>query len=350
MAGHGRLALAGAMGMLWSAVAAAQTLPAEPAQAGSNLAAPPQLMVLPTVEVIGTSPLPGIGIDRDKVPANVESLTAGDLSREGQPSLINALSDQASSVSVNANLGDAFQPDILYRGFEASPVLGTPQGLAVYQNGVRINEAFGDTVNWDLIPDIAIEHVDIVSANPVYGLNALGGAAVVTMKNGFSYQGFEDELAAGSFGARSEAFQYGRRAGDFATYVAGRLYYDKGWRQFSPNRLHQLYADIGARNDRASLDLSFSGADNFLGGEGTTPEQSLAISRSLDFTTPQNNVNQLEFVTLNGSYRVTDTLSLQANAYRREFHQTVVNGDTTDYTACAGGGLLCQSDGTTPLT
>ena len=338
-----------AAGVAWlPAVAAAQ---APPAADGSTLAAPPQLMVLPTVEVVGTSPLPGIGIDRDKVPANVESLTTGDLSREGQPSLVNALSNQASSVSVNANLGDAFQPDILYRGFEASPVLGTPQGLAVYQNGVRVNEAFGDTVNWDLIPDIAIERLDIVSANPVYGLNALGGAAVVTMKNGFTYQGFEDEASAGSFGARSEAFQYGKRAGDFATYIAGRLYYDKGWRQFSPNRLHQLYADIGARSDRGSLDLSFSGANNFLGGEGTTPEPSLAISRSLDFTTPQNNVNQLQFVTLSGSYRVTDTLSLQANAYRREFHQTVVNGDTTEYTACtSGNGLLCQTDGTTPLT
>lgn len=342
-----------AVGAAWllPAVAMAQTQPVAPAPSAPTLAAPLQLMVLPTVEVVGTSPLPGIGVDRDKVPANVESLTTGDLSRGGPPSLVNALTDQASSVSVNANMGDAFQPDILYRGFEASPVLGTPQGLAVYQNGVRVNEAFGDTVNWDLIPDIAIERMDIVSANPVYGLNALGGAAVITMKNGFDYQGFEDELAAGSFGARSEQFQYGRRSGGFATYLAGRLYDDKGWRQFSPNRLRQLYADIGARNDRASLDLSFSGADNFLGGEGTTPEQSLAVSRSLDFTTPQNNVNQLEFVTLNGSYRVSDTLSLQANAYRREFHQTVVNGDTTLYTACAGGsGLLCQPDGTTPLT
>jgi iron complex outermembrane recepter protein len=339
---------------LLTAAAPAQTASPQLAQSetGPDLPSPaaPATVTLPPVEVIGTTPLPGTGIDIDKVPANVQSLGSADIDREGSPSLINALTDETGSVSTNATVVDPFQPDILYRGFEASPVLGTPQGIAVYQNGVRINEAFGDTVNWDLIPDIAIDHVDIVSSNPVYGLNALGGAAVVTMKNGFTYQGFEAQAAGGSFGQRGTMFQYGKQAGDFATYVAGNFFDEDGWRQFSPDRLRQLYADLAARNDQASLDLSFTGANNTLSGEGTTPVQSLAINRTLDFTTPQNNVNQLEFVTLNGSYRATDALSFQANAYRREFHQTVINGNTTDYIACtAGNGLLCQPDGVTPL-
>lgn len=324
--------------------AAAQT----PALAG-NAPATPELNLAP-IEVIGTSPLPGIGIDRDKVPANVQSLTGGDLGREGTPSLVQGLTDQAGSVNINSTLVDEFQPDILYRGFEASPVLGTPQGIAVYQNGVRVNEAFGDTVNWDLIPDIAIDRFDIVSANPVYGLNALGGAVVLTMKNGFTYHGFESELAGGSFGQRSALFQYGTEARGFAAYLAGRVFDEDGWRQFSPDRVNQLYADLGARGHRATLDVSFTGANNRLFGEGTTPEQELAAGRSLDFTTPQNNVNDLEFVTVNGSYQATDALSVQANAYRREFHQTVLNGNTTDYKACtSGNGLLCQPDGVTPL-
>lgn len=325
-------------------VAAAQT----PAPAG-NAPATPELNLAP-IEVIGTSPLPGIGIDRDKVPANVQSLTGGDLGREGTPSLVQGLTDQAGSVNINSTLVDEFQPDILYRGFEASPVLGTPQGIAVYQNGVRVNEAFGDTVNWDLIPDIAIDRFDIVNANPVYGLNALGGAAVITMKNGFTYQGFEDELAGGSFGQRSEQFQYGKQVDNFSTYLAGRWFDEDGWRQFSPNHLRQIYADIGARTDKASLDISFAGADNSLYGAGTIPMQTLAVGRSLDFTTPQQNADQLAFVTLNGGYQLTDALSFQVNAYRRQFHQTVVNGNTTDYTACAdGSGILCQPDGMTPL-
>jgi len=325
-------------------MAVAQTARENPASSA------PASIALPTVEVIATSPLPGVGIDRDKVPANVQSLNSSDLTREGTPSLIDSLADQAGSVNVNANLNDPFQPDIVYRGFAASPVLGTPQGLAVYQNGVRVNEAFGDTVNWDLIPDFAIDRTDIVSSNPVYGLNALGGAVIVTTKNGFTYQGFESELAGGSFGQRSELFQYGKEVGNFATYVGGRIFDEDGWRQFSPDHVRQLYADVAARGDRGSIDISFSGANNSLFGEGTTPVQSLAINRSLDFTTPQNNTNQLEFVTVNGTYRVTDELSIQANAYRREFHQTVINGNTTEYTACtSGNGLLCQPDGMTPL-
>ncbi len=106
-------------------------------------------------------------------------------------------------MNINDTLADPFQPDILYRGFEASPVLGTPQGLAVYQSGVRINEAFGDTVNWDLIPDIAIKRVDIVSSSPLYGLNALGGAMAVTMKNGFTFEGADGQLSGGSFNQRT---------------------------------------------------------------------------------------------------------------------------------------------------
>src|SRR5271154_4609248 len=305
---------------------------------------------LDAIVVVGITPVPGFKIDKDKIPGNIQTLRSSDLTRNGAAGVLGALDQQASSVNFNDTLADPFQPEVLVRGFEASPVLGTPQGIAVYQNGVRINEAFGDTVNWDLIPDVAIDRIDIVSSNPVYGLNALGGAAVITMKNGFTYQGFESELAGGSFGQRSASLQYGVRADGFAAYLAARKFDSDGWRQFSPDHVQQLYADVGARGERASLNVSFTGADNRLYGEGTTPEQELAVNRSLDFTTPQNNFNRGGFVTLNGSYQATDGLSFEANAYRREFHQSVVNGNTTNYTACASGnGLLCQSDGATPL-
>jgi iron complex outermembrane receptor protein len=167
------------------------------AEAQATDAAPPA-SPLPEILVIGTTPVPGTSIDIDKIPGNVQSLSASDLSRDGSPSLTGALNANLSSVSINDNLDDPFQPDILYRGFEASPVLGTPQGLAVYQNGVRINEAFGNTVNWDLFPDVAIDHVQLLSASPLYGLNALGGAVSVTMKSGFTYRGGDVELSGGS--------------------------------------------------------------------------------------------------------------------------------------------------------
>ena len=306
-----------------------------------------------TVVVIGTSPLPGTGIDIDKIPGNTQTLSASDISREGTPSLITALTDRLGSVSINDDLDDPFQPDILYRGFEASPVLGTPQGLAVYQNGVRINEAFGDAVNWDLFPDIAIDRLDVLSSNPVYGLNALGGAVIVNMKNGFNQEGGDATLSGGSFGRRSTEFEYGINNGTFGSYIAGNFLDEDGWRNFSPDSLRQLYAVLSARTDRLTLDLSFTGADNRLFGESATPVQELAVSRALDFTVPQNNFNQLEFVTLNGTYTASSTLSFQSSAYYREYRQTVVNGNTTDYTACTAAplvGSICQSDGVTPAT
>jgi len=329
---------------LLSATALAQT----PTEGGSPAG---EAVTLPPIEVVGTTPLPGTGIDVDKVPSNVQTLSSANLAREGSASLPNVLADRMSSVNINGTLDDPFQPDILYRGFEASPLLGTPQGLAVFQNGVRINEAFGDNVNWDFLVDSAINRIDVLSSNPVFGLNALGGALVVTMKNGFTYHGFEGELGGGSFGQRGGSLQFGQQFGALGIYIAGKIFDEDGWRKFSSDAVSQLYADIGARSGRGLLDISFSGASNRLFGQGPSPVQELAVGRSLVFTGPQENVNRLDFLTMNGSIQMTDNLLLEGNTYRREFRQAVSNGNTTTYTACTtGNGLLCQLDGRTPVT
>jgi iron complex outermembrane recepter protein len=307
---------------------------------------------LPTV-VIQSSAIPGNSIDIDKVPGNVQTLFAADLTRDGSASLTGAMNSRLGSVNLSENLDDPFQPNILYRGFEASPVLGTPQGLAVYQNGVRINEAFGDTVDWDLFPDVAIERVELVSASPVYGLNALGGAISVTMKDGFSAPGAVAEASGGSFGQRSATVQYGASSGAFGIYVAAKALDESGWRLFSSDALRQLYTVLSARGDGGSLDLAYTSADNHLNGQGSAPVQELAISRSLVFTGPQANDNRLNFLTLNGTLKLGADWSAQSLLYYRQFQQIVSNGDTTDYAACISPGesaFLCQPDQLTPLT
>jgi len=292
-----------------------------------------------------------MAVNVDKVPGNVQTLRAGDLSQDGSPSLIEGLSTHLGSVNINATLADAFQPDILYRGFEASPVLGTPQGLAVYQNGVRINEAFSDTVNWDLFPDIAIDRVDLVSANPLFGLNALGGAISVTMKNGFTFHGADGELAGGSFDQRQGAVEFGGNNGTVGFYGAARLLDQNGWRLFSRDSVRQYYADLSFRDDGASIDLSYARADNQLYGQGAAPVQSLALSPENVFTGPQNNFNRLNFVTLNAELKFTERLAMQGVLYSRDYRQTIANGDNSNYTACTDiAATLCQSDGLTPLT
>jgi iron complex outermembrane receptor protein len=304
---------------------------------------------LPEV-VISTTPLPGVAIDVDKIPGNVQTLSAADLVRQGSPSLTTALNSNLGSININDNANDPFQPDILYRGFEASPILGTPQGLAVYQNGVRINEAFGDTVNWDLFPDAAVNQVELVSSSPLYGLNALGGAVAVTMKNGFSYQGTELELSGGSFGNRSAVAQFGVHSGIFGFYLAGKALDSDGWREFSPDAIRSLYAVMSMRTERAVLDLSYTHADNALNGHGATPVQQLAVNRSLVFTGPQGDINTLNFFTLNGIFQLSANWSLQGVAYYRDYGQSVSNGNTTNYVAClTQPGILCQPDAVTPL-
>lgn len=323
------------------------------ASVGAGAIAEPQgaSPTLHEVVVIGSTPLPGAAIDIDKIPGNAQVLSADDLSRQGQASLTTALGSALGSINVNDALDDPFQPDILYRGFEASPVLGTPQGLAVYQNGVRINEAFGDTVNWDLFPDAAIGQVELVSYSPLYGRNALGGAVSVTMKNGFTWQGTDLELAGGSYGNRSAVGQLGVSSGAFGFYLAGRALDGEGWRDFSGDRIRTLYAVASLHTDRAMLDLSYTGADNTMNGQGPAPVQELAVNRSLVFTGPQSNVNTLDFFTLNGTLTLTRGWSLQGVAWYRDYAQNVSNGNTTSYAACeALPGILCQPDGTTPLT
>jgi hypothetical protein len=205
----GRVALA----LLASATARAQNPPVPPSDAGTGS------FTTGTVEIVSSSPLLGSGIDADKVPNSTRALKSKDLARGGHADLTSTLDEQVGSVNLTTTLGNPNQPDLQFRGFTASPVQGVPQGIAVYQNGVRVNEAFGDTVNWDLIPDFAIDSMNLTSTNPVFGLNALGGAAALDMKTGFTFQKLEFEALDGSFGRRQETAQYGRAWGNWAAYL-----------------------------------------------------------------------------------------------------------------------------------
>lgn len=314
-------------------------------------AAVAQTQPIENVTVIATTMLPGTGVGVDKLPESIETLTAGDLREEGLPSLTSAANDRLGSISINDNLDDPFQPDILYRGFTASPVLGTPEGLAVFQNGVRINEAFGDGVNWDLVPDLAVARVDVVSANPVYGLNALGGAVIVTMKDGTAGAGVDGEFAGGSFGRREEGLGYSAQSGRWTFFAAEQVDALDGWRESSPDQIARVYSSASWHSENVNVALSLSAADNSLGGESPAPVQELNVDRSLVFTNPQAERNRLVFPVLNAGYTAGDTFSLQANVFYRGFWQRTINGNTTNYEACTPApGVLCQPGGTTPVT
>ena len=309
--------------------------------------APQDTHALEEIVVIGITPVPGFKVDKDKIPGNIQTLRSGDLTRNGAASVLGALDQQLGSVNFNDTLADPFQPEVLFRGFEASPVLGTPQGMAVYQNGVRVNEAFGDTVNWDLIPDIAIDRIDVLNATSVFGLNALGGAATVTMKNGFTYQGFDTTVSGGSFNQRQVQAEYGVSDGALGAYAAVNSLKEGGWRHFAQDRIRQYYVDVSFHTDTITSDLSYSRGNNRLFGQGAAPVQSLAVSSENVFTGPQNNINNLDMITLNTAYNFTPTQALSSVIYFRNYRQTVANGDNSNYAACDptfAPGLLCDGD------
>jgi iron complex outermembrane receptor protein len=319
------------------------------AHAQSAPPASPQIN-LPDVTVVGSTPLLGSGLDRDEVPAATNVLDQKDIDRTGIPSLTGAILDNIPGATINDVEGNVFQPDILFRGFTASPVAGTSEGLAVYVNGARFNDAFGDTVNWDLIPSVAISTVNVEASNPVFGLNALGGSVNVRLKNGFDFHGADFTAYGGSFGRGSGSLEYGAQAGNVAIYAAGEIIHDDGFRQTNASDIYRLYTDLGWRNDVAELHLDVTAADNTLGNPGATPVQSLNADISSIFTAPNTVSNKYVAVNLNGSYQLTDAIALQGLAYFQNLTQRVPNGATIEVAPCGDGtGLLCNDDGT-PVT
>ncbi len=303
-------------------------------------------IVMPTVEVIGASPLIGSGIDRSTVPAATHVFDRSDLQRLGPADLVGSLDREVGAVNLNSASGNPFQPTFNYRGFAASPLQGTPQGLAVYVNGMRFNQPFGDTVDWDLIPNNAIDRLNVEGSNPVFGLNALGGSINVQLKNGFSYKGGELSLSGGSFGQREGEFEWGYRAGSFASYFAGTVLHQDGWRTLQSTDLQNSYGDIGWRGSHGELHLNLTAAHSDLNGPGTAPVQLLAVDRSAQFSAPNFIGNSYAAASLNGTVELSDTLSLQALAYYRYFLQNVSNGNAPNDTPCNdGSGLLCTETG-----
>ena len=94
------------------------------------------------------------------VPSASTTVSDDDIKREGTMQVQQALQQQVPGVIISDAAGNPMRAEVSFRGFDASPVSGRSQGLAVYQNGIRINEAFGDTVQWDVIPSNDCQHVN----------------------------------------------------------------------------------------------------------------------------------------------------------------------------------------------
>jgi len=289
---------------------------------------------LPTFDVVAPTPLGGGEIDVAKSPFAVWQTSSQDIQTFNDTTLPDTLARQAPGVTVGNVSGNDFQPDLSYRGFDATAVTGTPIGLAVYQNGVRINEAFGDTVNWELIPENAIDRTAIIAGNPIFGLNALGGAVTVTMKNGFTWQGSEADLRGGSFGRAQEEFQFGKQIGNYSVYVAATQINDGGWRVDGASQITNFYGDVGYKANGFESHLQLTAGDSQLGAAAFTPLQLLQNNWGSVYTVPQTTENKMAMLAWTGSYAYSPTLSFQGGAYFRAFNQAHVDGNPTSLSPC----------------
>ncbi len=287
---------------------------------------------MPVVEIIGNTPLPGIGQPRNEIAAPVQTANRRDIERSGALELGEFMNRRLGSVHVNEMQGNPFQIDVNYRGYTASPLLGTPQGLSVYMDGVRMNQPFGDVVSWDLIPRAAIASMTLMpGSNPLFGLSTLGAALSLQTKDGKSDPGTVLQATLGSNARRAVEFEHGGfNDQGLNWYLTGNLFNEDGWREASPSRVRQLFGKLGWQNRDTDLKLTLAHADNDLTGNGLQEQRLLARDRASAYTLPDQTQNRSTLFNLAATHAFNDALQLSSNVYYRDIKTATYNGDIND--------------------
>ena len=309
------------------------------AMAIANAAQAADDIKLKKVEVIGVTPLHSSGTPINDVPSNVQVVKGEELTKQVSVSVADYMNQNMAGVNVSETQNNPFQPDVTFHGFNASPLLGSPQGLSVYQDGVRVNEPFGDTVNWDLIPKNAIAGINLMpGSNPLFGLNTLGGALSIQTKSGLTNPGAAAQIYGGSFGRYAAEAEYGGSTENGLNFfVSGNYFKEDGWRDASNTEVKQLFTKVGWQGEKTDFNVSLSLADNNMNGNGYQAENLLkTLGRTSVYTYPDNTKNKLGFLTGQFNHYFNDNLALNAVAYYRNTKTKTYNGDINDDWAAPG--------------
>lgn len=286
------------------------------------------------LEVVSTTPLQSIGLPLEQVPANIQVVKGEDMRNQGSLTIADYMNQNLAGVNVNDTQNNPFQPDINFRGYSASPLLGTPQGLSVFVDGVRVNEPFGDVVSWDLIPMNAIQGMSLIpGSNPLFGLNTLGGAISIQTKSGRTNPGGAVEAYTGSWGRKAASAEYGgvSKDGSVDYFFSANSFTEDGWRKYSPTDVRQVFGKVGWQNETTQINLSYTGADNDMIGNGLTPNSMLrTLGRETILTRPDQTKNTMSMLNLNGAHWFNDDVMLSGNAYYRHAKTKTLNGDGND--------------------
>ena len=285
-----------------------------------------------SVDVVDSAPLPGTFIPVREVPAPVQTGTSKDLADSGSVALSDFLQQRLSGVHLNEIQGNPFQPDLNYRGYTASPLLGTPQGISIYLDGVRMNQPFGDVVSWDLLPRVAIAELTLIpGSNPIFGLNTLGAAISIQTKEGWTHPGSSLQLGGGSFGRATADLEHGgANSRGLAWYLASTLFFEKGWRTDSPSNVRQFFGKSSWERKGTILGVTAAFANNRLTGNGLQEQRLLAQDYRSVYTKPDITANRAPWLNLTLRRTIGRHLTLSTNLYGRQIRTRTFNGDINE--------------------
>jgi len=324
------------LGLVLAGLSFAASVSAQPGTSTSQGAGQPTSPQSPTfattVTVIEAAPLPGVDLPIEKIPAPVQTAASDEIERSKALDLSSFMTRRFNAVFANEVQNNPFQPDINYRGYTASPLLGTPQGLSVYMDGVRLNQPFGDVVSWDLIPRLAISTTTIMpGSNPLFGLNTLGGALAIQTKNGATAPGTSVQAIYGSDVRRSLEFEHGgRKSSGLNWYVAGNLFKEDGWREESPSDVRQIFGKLGWKQAADEFFVTIGHADNSLNGNALQEIGSLGRDYASIYTKPDTTENRSTFLNVTGRRSLNSWMALSGNFYYRDIHTNTLNADINE--------------------
>jgi outer membrane receptor protein involved in Fe transport len=225
---------------------------------------------LATVVVTGTR----LSDVDERTPSQVEPIDVRKAT-PGPDVVMNALLD-LPGISLYDDQGARLQPELEVRGFTVSPIVGTPQGVSVFLDGMRLNEPDAQEVNFDLLPSAAIERASLVrGSNVLFGRNSLGGTLLLDTKRGGNTPEATATLGAGSFGEQTATITAGGKVSGVDGFVAATGSNETGWRQATAANTRNIFATIGHQwgptRDSGDVSLSFLYAKDRIQEAGSLP-------------------------------------------------------------------------------
>jgi iron complex outermembrane receptor protein len=306
----------------------------------------PDVVRLPEVVVTAPARLPEISLSSGEVPASVQVITGEEIRRSGALTLQD-LMQQLPGVHLNDEQGNSYQPDLSFRGFTATSVTGTPQGISVFVDGVRVNEPAVEEINFDLLPLDDVERVELIRGPiAVFGRNTLAGSLNIITRRGGAEREIVPEVSGGSFGRQKYRVHLSGTEGPIDYYFAGSQFMEDGFRDDTDSRLSQFFGKLGYREGGTDITLSYQYQNNKIKQAGSLPLRDLLVDRERNFTGGDFFEPNLHQATLNAHQALGSGFSLALNGFVRkldaeQFNVSRISANTRLFNdTLSGGGTL----------